>query len=249
MTHELITPVKHKPTMPLTTLQKRWLKTLLLDKRIRLFIDDKTIAEQETALMDIEPLYRPEQLVFFDRSNDGDDYSNPVYRNNFRILLESIENKRKIKLFYRNIDSHSSECLVLLPVLLEYSAKEDSFQLKAIYEKQKHSIALSSVISVEAGTIVKESAETIEGDSRQRLVMEIEDYRNAMVRALMHFSDLAKETEKLDDLHYKLIVYYDKEDEREMVNRVLCFGPMLKVIEPQSFVELIKNRLRMQMQR
>lgn len=30
------TPLEHKPTMPLTTLQKRWLKSLLADPRIRL---------------------------------------------------------------------------------------------------------------------------------------------------------------------------------------------------------------------
>ena len=31
------TPIKHTPTMPLTTLQKRWLKSVTLDRRFRLF--------------------------------------------------------------------------------------------------------------------------------------------------------------------------------------------------------------------
>lgn len=33
LTPELGTPLKNKPTMPLTALQKRWLKTLLLDEK------------------------------------------------------------------------------------------------------------------------------------------------------------------------------------------------------------------------
>lgn len=33
LTPELRTPLKNKPTMPLTALQKRWLKTLLLDEK------------------------------------------------------------------------------------------------------------------------------------------------------------------------------------------------------------------------
>ena len=38
------TVLRHKPTMPLTTLQKRWLKAKLEDERFRLFFDDKTFA-------------------------------------------------------------------------------------------------------------------------------------------------------------------------------------------------------------
>lgn len=34
------TPLEHSPAMPLTTLQKRWLKSLLLDPRVALFQPD-----------------------------------------------------------------------------------------------------------------------------------------------------------------------------------------------------------------
>ena len=44
LTPELGTPLKNKPTMPLTALQKRWLKTLLLDEKISLFFSDEEIA-------------------------------------------------------------------------------------------------------------------------------------------------------------------------------------------------------------
>ena len=43
-----------------------------------------------------------------------------------------------------------------------------------------------------------------------------------------------------------MIVKYDKDDETELVIRILSFGPMVKVIEPYSFVDLIKKRLMMQ---
>lgn len=36
---------------------------------------------------------------------------------------------------------------------------------------------------------------------------------------------------------------YDGEDETEIVIRVLSFGPYVKVLEPSSFVNLIKERL------
>ena len=84
--------------------------------------------------------------------------------------------------------------------------------------------------------------------AKQTLVLEIEDERSTMVRALMHFSDLAKETEKLDESHYLLTVQYDKGDETEMLFRVLSFGPTVKVREPEAFKELIRKKLREQMQ-
>ncbi len=36
---------------------------------------------------------------------------------------------------------------------------------------------------------------------------------------------------------------YNREDKTELVIRVLSFGPFLKVVEPEDFVELIKERL------
>ena len=41
-------------------------------------------------------------------------------------------------------------------------------------------------------------------------------------------------------------MYYDKDDETELLIRVLAFGPVMKVTEPESFIEQIKQRLRMQ---
>ena len=39
---DLSTPLEEEPSMPLTILEKRWMKALLLDPRIRLFMPDMT---------------------------------------------------------------------------------------------------------------------------------------------------------------------------------------------------------------
>ena len=59
LTEELKTPLKQEPKMPLTTLQKRWLKALLNDPRIRLF--DVPVE----GLEDVEPLYRSDAVPYF----------------------------------------------------------------------------------------------------------------------------------------------------------------------------------------
>lgn len=74
------------------------------------------------------------------------------------------------------------------------------------------------------------------------------DTRNALERVLLHFSHLQKETVRLDDIHYRVTLCYDKQDETEMVIRVLSFGSMIRVTEPEYFVALLRQRIERQMQ-
>ncbi len=80
-------------------------------------------------------------------------------------------------------------------------------------------------------------------DRRKDLVLEITDERNALERVMLHFAHFEKQAERLGDRHYRLRLKYYESDETEIVIRVLSFGPYVKVIEPDSFVELIKKRL------
>ena len=73
--------------------------------------------------------------------------------------------------------------------------------------------------------------------------MELYDTRNALERAMLHFSDLEKETERIDDRRYRITLHYRQGDETEILIRILSFGPVLKVIEPEGMVAQIRERL------
>ena len=60
------TPIRHYPPHPVTLLQKRWLKTLLQDPRIRLF------GLTDEGLEDAEPLFDPKKIIWYDRYSNGD---------------------------------------------------------------------------------------------------------------------------------------------------------------------------------
>ena len=47
------TPIRHAPSMPLTTLQKRWLKAVSLDPRVRLFPETIPDAQLTSVLMPV----------------------------------------------------------------------------------------------------------------------------------------------------------------------------------------------------
>ena len=91
------------------------------------------------------------------------------------------------------------------------------------------------------------SPEPLPAFRTETLVMELTDERNALERCMLHFSNLEKETLKLDDSRYRVTLRYDKDDETEILIRVLSFGPVLRVLEPQHFVGLIKDRISKQL--
>ena len=75
------------------------------------------------------------------------------------------------------------------------------------------------------------------------LTMLLHDERNGLERVLLHFSHFEKETLRLEDKLYQIKLRYDKEDETELLIRVLSFGPVLEVVAPEAFINLVMDRL------
>ena len=239
MTGEMKTPLHHVPQMPLTLLEKRWLKTLLQDPRIRLFGVD------ETGLEDVEPLYPSDAVVYFDRYGDGDDYTDEGYIERFRLILRALKEKRKLNITYQS-QRGKEIAWNCIPRSLEYSAKDDKFRLY-VSSKGVAALNLSRMVRCELLEAISDCEDAPLLLKKEKLVLEIRDERNALERVMLHFSHFEKETMKLDEKKYQLTLWYEKEDKLELLIRVLSFGPMVKVIEPQSFAELLKERLRKQM--
>ena len=229
----------HKPTMPLTTLQKRWLKALLSDPRIALFQPDTT------GLEDVEPLYAQNTFVLFDRYADGDPYEDPNYAACFRLILNAIRDKRMLRLQFRG-HTGSWHSFVCTPHQLEYSAKDDKFRLLATGNRQLNTVNLARIQSCELLGTYDPKAVTYPQRRLNELVLLLHDERNALERVLLHFSHLEKETLKLDDKLYQIKLRYDEDDETELLIRVLSFGPVLEVKAPDVFRKQMRDRIQAQ---
>ena len=239
---DMNTVIRHSPTMPLTTLQKRWLKALLQDPRIALFNPDTT------GLDDVEPLYKPDTFVFFDQYADGDPYEDENYMACFRTVLQSIREKRMLRIRFRG-HTGIRHSLVCIPYRLEYSAKDDKFRLQSRGKRNMHTINMARVRSCELLDTYDPKSITLPHENYEELVILLHDERNGLERVLLHFSHFEKETQKLDDRLYQIKLRYDKDDETELLIRVLSFGPVLEVIEPSTFVALMRKRIAIQKQR
>lgn len=230
------TPLKNVPSMPLTDIEKRWMKALLLDPKIKLF------SPSVNGLEDVKPLFTPDMICYYDRYTDSDNFSDVEYVAHFRLLLNAVKGKRKVRI--RFVSRRGRECdIVCIPFKLEYSEKDDKFRLIAAYENRSISINLSTIESCEILGRCADEEYRIPSPDTETLVLELTDERNTLERAMLHFSPLEKETEKLDEKHYRIKLKYQRDDETELVIRVLSFGPFLKVISPESFAKQIKQRL------
>jgi hypothetical protein len=235
----LRTPIKNVPTMPLTTLQRRWLKALTLDPRIRLF--DPPMA----GLEDVKPLYSPETFEYFDRCTDGDPYGDAGYVERFRAILASFRERRKLKIGF-TAHTGKTHAWVCVPRKLEYSPKDDKFRLVVGTSLNPSTINLARIDWCEPDEPISEEDGREAERGTESLTLELVDERNVLERVMLHFSHLGKKTVRLDETHYRITLAYDADDETEILIRVLSFGPMLRVTSPERFIELIRERLRKQ---
>lgn len=231
------TALKHTPTMPLTLLEKRWLKAIFQDPRIKLFTDEAD------NFPEVEPLFHPDDVLVFDKYSDGDPYTAESYIHNFRRVMDAIHKRYPLSIDTTNRRG-SIIHRVLMPEYMEYSEKDDKFRLIGSGRRYAETVNLGRIVRVKPYNKPFETHPVKGLSPKNRTVQfELVDSRSALERVLMHFAHFQKQAEKLDENRYKVTITYDKDDEMEIVIRILSFGPMVKVTAPQSFVDLLKQRL------
>ena len=229
------TPIQRTPSMPLTLLEKRWLKALLQDPRIALFdVDD-------AGLEDVEPLYNPTDIAVADQAADGDPWTDPAYIAHFRTALQAVREQRPLHVKYRAANGHWQRWTAV-PSNLEYSPKDDKFRLLIPGRTLNMARILECALADPEAPL---SPPTKRPEDRSVTFL-LKDQRNALERVLLHFSHLEKETVQLEEDLYRCTLRYRAEDETEMVIRILSFGPMLQVTDPPAFLDKIRDRLQRQ---
>jgi hypothetical protein len=241
---------------PLTTLQLSWTKALLSDKRICLFFDEGELSVLNSALTDIPALFGPEDFYTFDAARDGDCYESEKYRQHFRVFLNAINNKAAVAVQYEGGKSHRVSS-VFWPYKIEYSSKDDKFRVLCYrcrgLRKVMYILNLGRVVSAHAAQvdddITAAMQEVVPIARFCAVTLEISKERNALERCMIQFAHFEKRTEyDASADHYTCVIKYNIMDESELVIRVLSFGPTVKVLGPERFLQEIRQRVEKQTQ-
>lgn len=244
------TNIQNIPTMPLSILQKKWLKALCNDKRIQLFVADEVLARLELQLKDVEPLFTENDYYLYDKYSDGDPYDDSEYVKNFRTVLGAIHQKKTISVEYTGRFGQRKR-FTCAPYKIEYSEKDDKFRIISKVKKRHSILNIARINSCELTENLKVddiSEEDLPCNRRTSVTFEIYDERKAMERVMLAFAHFEKSAIQISDDVYRLTLNYDSFDETELVVRILSFGPMVKVLEPESFKNLIQERISKQIE-
>lgn len=252
---------------PVSTLEKAYLKALLSDPRMGLFLDGGQRDALDRMLEGIAPLWKPEQLCYFDRFSDGDPYEDENYRGCFRTLLRAQKENRFVDIDYTSPGGNRVHHHYI-PARLEYSVKNDKFRLLAL--KPLHSFRTGAKMKLEVLNVSRMQSVQIMEQAvpsfdrkkvsayldgairssyyREPLRLRIVNERNALERAMLHFANYEKNTTKIDENTYECLIYYNQSMETELLIEVMSFGPMLTVLGSDRFLNSLKARLQRQME-
>ena len=236
---DMTTPLEHKPTMPLTTLQKQWLKAISLDPRIKLF-DVKFFG-----LEGVEPLFTSADYYIYDKYGDGDPYEDEEYIRTFRVILEAIRGGTQIKFEMTNRQGKTM-FIRCYPKRIEYSEKDDKFRLVTV---GWHSVATVNIAKMRACAHYsgeKTLEEVVREPQYDTMTLKVLDERNALERVMLHFAHFEKQAERLDGKHYIVRIKYATDDDSEMVIRALSFGPRVEVVGSERIRNLVIEKLKKQ---
>lgn len=250
---------------PLSTIEKMWLKSLFTDSRIKLFLKDRVNLPD----LDIdEPFFDWDDFVLFDQYSDGDSFNDEHYIEMFQEVLQGVNKQVRLEIKYKKPNNnisfkpdgsfelasdHEIGTVCVDPDYIEYSERDNKFRL--IGENPKYGrviVNISSILGCKAverqDTTCRDSKWNCSNDSLKReAIFELIDNNNVLERFLMSFSHYEKEAEFLKkDKRYRVKITYDETDETDLVIRVLSFGPHVRTIGPEYFIELIRERLRQQ---
>ncbi len=257
-------------TRPMTDLEKGWLKALLFDKRIHLFVNSEEAAVLSEALKEVSPLFLQSDFHYYDSAADGDPYGEERYISNFQKILKACENQSPLFILYESGKQNRTKRLVI-PYKLNYSSRDDKFRLLGVTcqrdgQFKKTTLNLARILTVEPSA--ESSAESSAGPSilnipkpfplykffreticKEPIILEISKERNGLERCMLQFASWEKQTEYDEESNcYICRIYYDGEDETELLVRVLSFGPVVRVLGPVNFLVQIKERVRNQYQ-
>lgn len=245
--------LENKIKLPLTNIEKSWLKAISLDERFSLLSK-----EFDGSLLDgISPLYDQKFFKYYDRYSDGDNFSDISYIRYFHKINKAMDNRNVIKVIYRSPKHDKVSVGDYIPLKFEFSSKDDKFRF---YSARIRNGCVDDYVCLNMCRIldVRASNENFEGvldlekyiekfEMEEPVIVEVYDKRNAIERFMVEFSSYKKYSE-FDRLTNtcKTKIFYRKTEELEILIKLLSFGPVLRVLGPERFLRLFLYRVQKQ---
>ena len=256
--------------LPITRIEVRWLLTVLEDPLARVFLSSKQIDSVKNSLscapFKVEK-FQFDSINYFDRYNvenrisKGERHISQEGRVSkkdllhIKILYEAILKTQKVHIVYNNWEGQERH-VTCSPVRVEYSRRDDVFRLWYVHHSklQIRIINIPRIIYIKEligkHFNLKEQGEILDKLYEKTMTsIQVQFYqgvKNLPDRILTEFSLWKKKcVYDSSERKFTMTLYYSTLDEKEIMIRLLSYGPYIKVIasEDNYVLSEIKERI------
>lgn len=251
----------YKEIIPLSKIEIRWLKTIIDNSRERLgqFMSEEEIKVIDEVLGEYCPNLSPlpmEKIVFYDRFH----FENQNLKREsdvIKTLLDCIYNQHTVQIKYLTM-KNCVKTGEFKPIVLEFSKRNNRFQ-GYFQDCKSNDIYIMNISRIE--TAIELLNEYDFNEAEQVLIeyrknnttsVEIEFYneRNVADRILTEFAPWKKQCSYDSETQlFKLTIFYQKQDELDIVVRLMGYGSQLRYVDKEHPVlKEISLRMHKQME-
>lgn len=233
----------YRDVVPISKMELCWLKTIIRDSKISLFMSNSEI----TVINDLLNRYAPtvstlpmEKVIFFDRFHFPE--NNPKRMASvLNALLKGIRDQKTVYIKYHTMKNRI-KIGEFKPIILEFSKRNNRFQ-GFFRECGSNRIYTMNVSRIETAYVTETpfdyaSAEqallTYREENAASVTVEFYDVLGIVDRILTEFSPWKKlcSYDSATEL-YKLTIFYQKQDEVDLVIRLLGYGGNLRFVDKE----------------
>ena len=256
---------------PLTNVELCWIRAILDEPQMLLFLEPDDIEGLKKQLVAYKPLYRADDIICYDAYTDGDAYCNRQYIENFRRLCDMIHcDNSPVKIAYiREKDKVQRRTTptvsMVYPLRMEYSKRDDKFRLLA-YEVhgqngesgQRLSARGSGLLPLRLSNIVSVSTEGCEEIApmdcewsdiakeevcKEPIEVRVAGKHRARERFMIAFMPYRKEVQYSTNTDdCRVRIWYSTSDVKELLAALRSYGDAVEVLGPKKIrADIVKR--------
>lgn len=257
----------YREVLPITITEVRWLKTILNDEKISIFMSEEECAVLKKWLdsyADNSSEYDIKAICYYDRYYSKEEFVQE--RKFMNKILYAIEHGKHCGIVYgqrdSDISSNFSKGKDYYPITVEYSKRNNCFQLYVMKQK-KHAIEQLNMADIVQVEIIYDEPE-FEVSVEEALVA-LKEYRkgkrksveitfrneeNLLENILTEFAPYEKicEYDEGED-RYTLKLYYSGDEGTDVAVRLMSYGPYIRFVDKENLLaKMIRTRVEAQIE-
>jgi len=226
--------------------EAEWLKTMLNDGKIDLFLDKATQQKLNEAFACNTQLYE-EKDIFIQKNTTQQNFADENFQSVFKTILRGIAEKKLVRFGYISRKVNAPVTTVTArPLKVYYHGVNDSFQC-IVFDAEKKNKPTMNIERIVNAVIADDSAPSLDEhpiDKIETAEVELRNEKNIPTQCFTLLSDYQKKV-IFDDVRnlYKINIQYYEFERQDLFKNLLSLGNYCTILSPEILVKQIKQRL------